>query len=167
MQRLNLRSSPEAGSGCRSSVAREKGTEPQGTITIAAVSAGSVSATPLAQPVTRQQPGWQAESLGYHLQQGAMVERMRGGRDDGHVSPQLLLLLHPPLRLIMQPFSLQIALVAKCLTYELMKKVRLLSGDWPVDHCAVRTIGGLYMPLALSCTRFTHVATSMKLRQLR
>lgn len=92
---------------------------------------------------------------------------MRGGRDDGHVSPQLLLLLHPPLRLIMQPFSLQIALVAKCLAYELMKKVTLLAGDWPVDHCAERTIGGLYMPLALSCTRFIHVATSTKLRQLR
>lgn len=61
MQRLNLRSSPEAESGCGSSVAREKGTEPQGTITIAAVSAGSVSATPLVQPVTRQQPGWWAE----------------------------------------------------------------------------------------------------------
>ena len=58
---------------------------------------------------------------------------MRGGQDDGHVSPQLLLLLHPPLRLIMQPFSLQIALVAKCLAYELMKKVTLLAGDWPVD----------------------------------
>ena len=84
---------------------------------------------------------------------------MRGGRDDGHISPQLLLLLHPPLQLIMQPFSLQFALVAKCLAYELMKKVRLLAGDWPVDHCAIQTIGALYMSLALSCLRFTHVAT--------
>lgn len=58
MQRLNLRSSLEAESGC---VARKKGTEPQGTITIAAVSASSVSATPLAQPITRQRPGWWAE----------------------------------------------------------------------------------------------------------
>lgn len=58
MQRLNLRSSLEAESGC---VVRKKGTEPQGTITIAAVSASSVSATPLAQPVTRQRPGWWAE----------------------------------------------------------------------------------------------------------
>ena len=87
-----------------------------------------------------------------------MVERMRGGRGDGHVSPQLLLLLHPSLQLIMQP-SLQFALAAKCLAHELMEKVRLLAGDWPVDHCAIRTIGALYMPLALSCRRFTHVAT--------
>lgn len=92
---------------------------------------------------------------------------MRGGRDDGHVSPQLLLLLHPPLQLIMQPFSLQFTLVAKCLAYELMKKVRLLARDWPVDHCAIQTIGAFHMSLALSCLRFIHVATYTKLRQLR
>lgn len=75
-----------------------------------------------------------------------MVERMRGGRDDGHVSPQLLLLLHPPLRLIMQPFSLQIALVAKCLAYELMKKVTLLAGDWPLTLRRTDNWRPLYAP---------------------